>query len=69
MDILIQKKGKQWYTVIPQNDSARQFLKNETGAVPFLWKGGNFIFKEAKSDSISFIDYLMNSKFSVSLED
>ncbi len=68
MDILVQKKGKQWYTVTPQNDAARAFLKNETGAVPFLWKGGKFIFKEAPSDSISFIEYLMTTPFNVSVE-
>jgi len=38
MDIVIQKKGKQWYTVIPQNDSAREFLKTRREQFHFFGK-------------------------------
>lgn len=73
MDILIKPRGKNFW-VVPQNDSAREYLYNETGAIPHAWNvqlhEGEFLRLSRKDkDTYEFLDYLMNSEYTISREE
>lgn len=72
MDILIKPRGKNFW-VVPQNDSAREYLYNQTGAVPFAWSTqiheGEFLRLNRKDkDTYKFLDYLMDSGYTITKE-
>jgi hypothetical protein len=73
MDILVRSRGKN-FQVIPQTDQAREYLRNETGAVPWQWtvrlqEGEMFLMSKKEKDSYEFLDYLMNSGYTISKEE
>jgi hypothetical protein len=73
MDILVKARGKNFW-VVPQTDSAREYLYNETGAIPHAWSvqlhEGEFLRLSKKDkDTYEFLDYLMNSEYTISREE
>jgi hypothetical protein len=73
MDIIVKPRGKNFW-VIPQNDSARQYLYNETGAIPHAWSvqlhEGEFLrLNRKEKDTYNFLDYLMNSGYTITREE
>ena len=72
-DILVKPRGKNFW-VIPQNDSAREYLHNETGAIPHAWSvqlhEGEFLrLNRKEKDTYEFLDYLMNSGYTITKEE
>ena len=73
MDILVKPRGKNFW-VVPQTDSAREYLRNETGAIPYAWSvqltEGEFLrLSRKEKDTYEFLDYLMNSGYTISREE
>lgn len=72
MDILVKSQGKN-FLVIPQNKVAREYLRNETGAVPWQWstrpqEGEVFIISKKNKDSYEFLEYLANTSYTITRE-
>lgn len=67
MDITIVDKGNRW-NIVPNTDDAKHFLMNETGAVPYMWKGNTFVVKK-DADGYGFLEYLRGSTQNITLQD
>lgn len=72
-DILVKPRGKNFW-VIPQTVEAEEFLRNETGAIPHAWNvqihEGEFLrLNRKEKDTYEFLDYLMNSGYTITKEE
>lgn len=73
-DILVKPRGKNFW-VIPQTVEAEEFLRNETGAIPYVWdmnfeaKGSFMRLSRKEKDTYEFLDYLMNSGYTITKEE
>jgi hypothetical protein len=73
MDIIVKPRGKNFW-VIPQTESARTFMRLETGAIPYAWsvqvQEGEFLrLNRKEKDTYEFLDYLMAAGYDVVTED
>lgn len=73
MHISIKPRGKNFW-VVPNSPTALEYLRNETGAIPYAWikngaLGEVLVLSKKDKDTYEFLDYLMNSGYTISREE